>query len=81
MEYGIHFRNMMEERGIPQEWIERCLNNPDALDDCPDGTRHFIKQIPEFEDRWLRVIVNMNATPPKGVTLFFDRRLRKKNES
>ena len=75
-----HFGDMLEERGISREWAERALNQPDTTEDHKDGTRHFIKQIPEFGNRWLRVVINVTIQPNKGVTAFFDRRLRKKYE-
>jgi len=40
-----------------------------------DGTRHYLRLIEEFGDRWLRVVVNVRANPPTGVTVFFHRRL------
>ena len=44
-----------------------------------DGTRHYLKQIPAYGNRWLRLIINMTDGNPVCVTLFFDRRLRKKS--
>ena len=81
MKRSQHFLDMLKERNIEEVCVERCLQAPDRTDDFNDGTRHFIKQIPEFENRWLRVIVNILAKPPKEVTVFFDRRLRKKHEN
>ena len=58
--------------------MDRAVREPDAVEDCDDdGTRHFLKRIPEFGGRWLRVIVNIKEKPYKGVTAFFDRRLRR----
>ncbi len=81
MKRSKHFIDMMKERNICKEWVERCKNNPDLIEDHNDGTRHYIKKIPEFENRWLRVIVNINVDPNKEITVFFDRRLRAKYES
>lgn len=81
IEYGQHFRDMMRERKITEEWVDRCISEPDDTKDLSDGTKHFLKKIPEHGNRWLRVIIKSTVTPWKGVTLFFDRRLRKKNES
>jgi hypothetical protein len=71
---------MLKERGIAPEWVERAVGLPDKTEDHEDGTRHFIKRIPEFGYRWLRVVVNVTATPEKRVTAFFDRRLRRHHE-
>jgi hypothetical protein len=76
-----HFEDMLKERGIAPEWAERAMATPDITEDHDDGTRHFIKRIPEFGNRWLRVIVNVAGTPEKTVTVFFDRRLRRQHEN
>ena len=68
---------MMDERSILLEWVERAVNEPQKTEDHEDGTRHYLCQIAEFEDRWLRVIVNIRVSPEKAVTTFFDRRLRR----
>jgi len=72
-----HFSGMMAERGISREWVSRAMTEPDRTEDHADGTRHYLKRIPEQEDRWLRVVVNVATKPNKGVTAFFDRRLRR----
>ncbi len=77
MEDSIHFADMLREREIKREWVNGAIMNPDRTEDHNGGTRHFIKRIPEFGDRWLRVIVNVNVFPEKRVTAFFDRRLRR----
>jgi hypothetical protein len=76
-----HFGDMLKERGIAPEWAERTRTEPDRTEDRDDGTRHFIKRIPEFGNRWLRVVVNVTETPEKPVTAFFDRRLRRQYEN
>lgn len=77
MEDSIHFADMLRERGIKRDWVNAALESPDRTEDHDDGTRHFIKQIPEFGNRWLRVVVNVEVFPEKRVTAFFDRRLRR----
>ena len=76
-----HFGDMLEERAILREWVQRALNAPDETEGHDDDTRHYIKQIPEFGNRWLRVVINVAKQPNKGVTAFFDRRLRRKHEN
>lgn len=68
---------MLKERGIEREWVDRTTRDPDRTEEHDDGTRHFIKQIPEFGNRWLRVVVNIGVEPERRVTAFFDRRLRR----
>jgi sporulation-control protein spo0M len=77
MEFTKHFNQMLEERTILMEWVQRTLQIPDHIENYEDGTRHFIKQIPEHENRWLRVVMNVSGNPNRAITAFFDRRLRK----
>lgn len=74
---SIHFTDMLKERGIQREWADRAIETPDRIENHEDGTKHYIKQIPEYGNRWLRVIVNVTSMPEKRVTAFFDRRLRR----
>ena len=76
-----HFLDMLIERNITEQWVNLAENNPDSIEDHEDGTRHYIKKIPDNDNRWLRVIVNVISEPNKEVTVFFDRRLKKLNES
>ena len=72
---------MLEERSIHEEWVNRAIRTPDQVERPGDATNHFIKQIPENENRWLRVVVNVDAKPNRAITAFFDRGLRRaKNE-
>lgn len=74
---SIHFKDMLKERGIQRKWTDLTIESPDRIEDHEDGTRHYLKQISEFENRWLRVIVNRGSVPEKRITAFFDRRLRR----
>jgi hypothetical protein len=76
-----HFGDMLKEREIAPDWVQRALDAPDETEEHDDDTRHYLKQIPEFGNRWLRVILNETKQPTKGVTAFFDRRLRKTHEN
>ena len=77
MEDTSHFKDMLKERGIEREWADLAVLQPDRTEDHADGTRHYIRRIPDFGDRWLRVIVNVASDPERRVTAFFDRRLRR----
>jgi hypothetical protein len=72
-----HFRKMLSERNILEQWVERAITEPDQIEDREDGTKHYLKQIQEYDNRWLRVIVASEPEGPLAVTVFFDRRLRK----
>ena len=68
---------MLNERGIRREWADITVLQPSKTEEHADGTRHYIRQIPEYGNRWLRVVVNVASEPEKRVTAFFDRRLRR----
>lgn len=75
-EFSSHARDMLQERHVPEEWVQRTFRSPDYTEVGADDNIHYIKAIPEFGGRLLRVVVNPNQTPIRVVTLFFDRRLR-----
>jgi hypothetical protein len=77
MEFSRHFNQMLEERNIRRDWVDQTLADPDKVEEISDGTRHYIKQISEYGDRWLRVVINTRANPNRAVTVFFDRRMRR----
>ena len=68
---------MLLERDIQEQWVDRALSKPDQIEERKDGTKHYLKQIVEYDNRWLRVIVSLESETPRAVTVFFDRRLRK----
>lgn len=76
MKESKHFADMLKERGIKKEWVDLVFDSPDRVEEKGDGTRHFIKRIPEFGNRWLRIIVNTDTTPEILITAYFDRRVR-----
>ena len=78
MNYTQHFKDMMKERLIQPTWVDMTLNEPEKVNDKPDGTRHYLRRIPEHGNRWLRIVVNVEAKPNKAVTVFFDRGMKGK---
>lgn len=65
----------ISERGIDPEWVRLTLDSPNELEDDPtDGelTRYF-RQIPQFGDRWLRVVAKSTDGGTRVITCFFDR--------
>lgn len=78
MEFTKHFKSMLEERFIQQEWVGRAINEAEEVEEHEDGTRHFLRRIEEHGNRWLRVVINIQVQPNKAVTAFFNRRLRGK---
>ena len=77
IEFSIHARDMLQERAIPEEWVMRTLNDPDKREIMTDNTTHYIKAIPEFGGRSLRVVMNLDVIPNRVITVFFDRRIRR----
>lgn len=77
IEWTRHARDMLRERGITEEWVLRTINDPDRTLAENDGMIHYIKVIPEQSGRFLRVVLNSDVQPPRVVTVFFDRRLRR----
>ena len=77
-----HFIEMLNERDITLKMVDSAMAVPDQIEEMEDGTKHYLKQFDSAGGRWLRVVVNMKTDPPRRVTAFFDRRLRrKKNEN
>ena len=71
-----HAADALEKRQIRKDWMEQVLNEPERTEpDSIDGDlEHRLGRIADFQDRVLRVIVNLTVAPPLIVTLYFDRR-------
>ena len=78
VEWSRHAREMLRERAIQEQWVLATLRNPDRYENGPGGRGCYIKAISEYGGRFLRVIVNRNVSPNRIVTIFFDRRLGRK---
>ncbi|MCK4355489.1 DUF4258 domain-containing protein [Candidatus Bipolaricaulota bacterium] len=59
-----------------QRWLARALTTPELIEADPldADLEHWLTRIAEFENRVLRAVVNVTVTPPRVVTVFFDRR-------
>jgi hypothetical protein len=77
-EFSQHARDALAERGIPTEWVERALDNPERTERDSDDPKltHRLTVIPEHGNRVLRVVVNEQANPPRVVTVYFDRKMK-----
>ena len=78
-ELSSHARDMLTERGISEEWLWQTIESFDIQERGADGNLHYMKSIRAKEDRILRVIVNDRVTPYKIVTVFFDRRMSRRD--
>jgi len=77
-EFSSHARSVLQERNIPEGWLWRTINFPDRSEVGTDNSVHYIKAIPEHGGRFLHVVVNPHVIPKRIVTVFFDRRLRRR---
>jgi fructose-1,6-bisphosphatase/inositol monophosphatase family enzyme len=57
------------------------LKNPESEIIRIDGTVNYYRSIPQHGGRYLCVVVNEKPSTPVVVTLFFDRRLGRKDEA
>ena len=75
-----HAKTVLQERGIPVEWVRLVLERPQLLipDEEDPELLHAMAAIPDREDRVLRVVYNKNVVPWRIVTAYFDRAWRGK---
>lgn len=82
MKYALtrHAQDVLEEREIPVDWLERVLSAPQRIEPDPDdpALEHRLGRIAEHGNRVLRVVVNKTVRPARVVTLYFDRTMRNK---
>lgn len=76
-EFSGHAYDMLKERNIREVWVRLAMENPERKELEDDGTVHYIRAIEEYEGRYLRVVVNPDVKPPRIVTVFFDRKIRR----
>ncbi|MGQ9555496.1 MAG: DUF4258 domain-containing protein [Anaerolineae bacterium] len=78
VEFSAHARDMLAERQIPEEWVWRCIESPDQKEFGADNNVHYLKVIEERGGRFLHVVVNPHLRPNRVVTVFFDRRVKRR---
>lgn len=76
-EYSKHTVDMIIEREIRESWISDTITTPDYTEFVSEEELHYIKQIKEFGNRFLRVVVNPFLQPKRIITIFFDRRIKR----
>ena len=80
MEYELtqHAKDVLAERGIPVDWLEHAIDNPEKVESDPTDIEleHHLARIKEYENRVLRVILNKADSPARVVTAFFDRAMK-----
>ena len=80
MKWTQHAQDVFSKRKIPASWIDRAIAAPELTyrDEIDPGLTHYLKTIPEFGNRVLRVIMNTEADPQRLVTFYFDRKMKGK---
>lgn len=82
MDYELtqHAIDVLREREISIEWIERVVSKPALTKTDPvDGAlEHRLGEIVEFDNRVLRVVINARVEPVRVVTAYFDRAMKGK---
>jgi hypothetical protein len=73
-----HAAMMLVERDIEREWIDRTVNEPDAVEPDPQRESLFraFRAISERNGRVLRVVYSLNENKIRVITAFFDRTRR-----
>ena len=67
----LHDKLLRPELNLTRERIDSVLAAPEREEDKSANERHYLGRVPDFDNRWLRVIVN--PTTNIIVTAFFDR--------
>ena len=75
-----HATLMLRRRGLAWLWVKDTLCAPtfERLDERDSSLILAFKQIPEAEDKWLRVVYRMDNKTHLVVTAFFDRNQEKR---
>ena len=73
-----HARDVLDEREILIEWVERVLNRPTLREPAESDItlENRFARIPEFGNRVLRVVINTTIVPERVVSVYFDRRMK-----
>lgn len=65
-EFSGHARQMMEERGIREDWFRQAVSNPDVSETGEDArvaVTYYWKRVEGMNGRVLKVTVNPGASP------------------
>ncbi len=75
-----HARDVLQERHIPVEWMERVIAKPELVE--PSATDSTVEsrfgKFPEHGNRVLRVVINKAVVPERVVSVYFDRTMKGK---
>jgi hypothetical protein len=73
-----HAQDVLDERDIPIEWMERVLTHPVLVEPAESdlALENRFGRIAEFGDRVPRVVVNTTVVPERVVSVDFARRMK-----
>ena len=76
--FSSHALEMLKERSIKEAWVLETLENPHWHNEGADGNLHYFRSIAGNADRVLHVVLNQQVSPKRVVTVFFDRKARRR---
>ena len=71
LRFSGHVMLRIKERNLRIDWVTHTLQFPDEEVNITEDETHFYKIITEFQDKWLKVVVNKKNKII--VTAYFDR--------
>ncbi len=76
-----HAETMLRERGIARDWVRQTLRHPQwtERDKSNRILRHALRAISERGGLILRVVYDPTSEPRRVITVFFDRRARRRS--
>ena len=74
-----HTADMLAERGIEHQWVDRTVHEPDSIEPDPERGNVFraFRSIPERQGRVLRVVYALSGNQIRVITAFFNRARRR----
>ena len=83
IDFSRHALDEIEDRRIKRRWIEETISHPDRIKreyGRRDGRKcvtkvGYLKRIAEFNNHWLKVVVDPTTSPNKVITAYFDSNL------
>jgi hypothetical protein len=73
--FSRHAREMLAEGNISEDLVREAILKPDRKEEKEGDVCHFIRKVGE---RFLRLVVRGRTEPYTVLTVFYDRRLRRK---
>lgn len=80
LRFSVHVRDVMSERQIEDEWVQRAVTEPEWVEADPTDPRlvRAFRAIAERDGRILRVVYRPDGESVFVITAFFDRGARRR---